>query len=304
MAQKKKTISLIKKQRRMGYFFIFPLILGIFFVFVPNLLMTLQFSFNEIQINGSEGYTLIPQGFRFYKEALTVDAVFIPSIFESYKEIFINMPVILIFSMLIASMLNQKFKGRSVSRIIFFIPIILSTGILLEIEGNITDAINSSGLQTGGAVDGVLTFNLSDVLSRMNFNKTLIEIIQSAVTNIYKILQSSGMQIFIFLAGLQEIPVHLYEAAKIEGCSEWEVFWKITFPMLAPQTTVNLVYTLVLVGQGGKALTYSGFIGDIQGNYGLSTAMCMLYILSMAIVLSVLFKVLSKIGIISASETI
>ncbi len=283
----------------MGYFFIFPLILGILFVFLPNLITTFQFSMNDVQINGSEGYSLSFRGFEYYIIALTRDANFIPYTISAFKDMLINVPVILIFSMLMASILNQKFHGRAVARAIFFIPVLLSTGILSEIEGYIMGNISSAGLSTGGSLDSVLNFNMGEFLASMNFNDFLIGIVESAVSNIYTVLKSSGMQIYIFLAGIQEIPDYLYEAAQIEGCSKWEAFWKITFPMLSPQIAVNLIYTIVDVGQGSRPLYYASTLG----NYGQETAMCMIYLAALAVVLLLVFGVLGKLGIISAGES-
>ena len=283
----------------MGYFFIFPLILGILFVFLPNLITTFQFSMNDVQINGSEGYSLSFRGFEYYIIALTRDANFIPYTISAFKDLLINVPVILIFSMLMASILNQKFHGRAVARAIFFIPVLLSTGILSEIEGYIMGNISNAGLNTGGSLDSVLNFNMGEFLASMNFNDFLIGIVESAVSNIYTVLKSSGMQIYIFLAGIQEIPDYLYEAAQIEGCSKWEAFWKITFPMLSPQIAVNLIYTIVDVGQGSRPLYYASTLG----NYGQETAMCMIYLAALAVVLLLVFGVLGKLGIISAGES-
>ena len=283
----------------MGYFFIFPLILGILFVFLPNLITTFQFSMNDVQINGSEGYSLSFRGFEYYIIALTRDANFIPYTISAFKDMLINVPVILIFSMLMASILNQKFHGRAVARAIFFIPVLLSTGILSEIEGYIMGNISSAGLSTGGSLDSVLNFNMGEFLASMNFNDFLIGIVESAVSNIYTVLKSSGMQIYIFLAGIQEIPDYLYEAAQIEGCSKWEAFWKITFPMLSPQIAVNLIYTIVEVGQSSRPLYYASTLGS----YGQETAMCMIYLAALAVVLLLVFGVLGKLGIISAGES-
>lgn len=291
---RKRAVSLQRKQQRMGYFFIFPLILGVLFVFLPNLLMTVQFSVSDVVIHGSEGYTLTPRGLEYYWNALTVDANFLPRLAESYRDMIINVPVILIFSLFIATLLNQKFRGRAIARAIFFIPVLLATGILDEIEGYILGTMNSAVMETGGTMDGALNFDLGNLLSQMNFNQTLIDIVEAAVTNIYTVLKNSGMQIYIFLAGLQEIPTYLYEAAEVEGCSKWEGFWKITFPMLAPQMAVNVVYTLVATGQGGSVLAYANSMGTSQGNYGLGTAMIVLYLISLAVVLSLLFAVLAR----------
>ena len=298
----KKHTSFEKKQKIIGWLFCIPILVGILLVFLPNLFMTAEFSLNDVKIVGDQGYTLDWKGLQYYKEALTKDPGFIPNTVASYKTLFTNVPVIIIFSMLIASLLNQNFKGRAIARAIFFIPVLVSTGILLEMESTIMGNVVSAGVETGGSLDEVLTFNMSEFLSMLKFNDTLIGIIESAVGNIYTILISSGMQIYIFLAGIQEIPDYLYEAASIEGCSPWESFWKITFPMLAPQMAVNIIYTVVVEGQKSKALAYAQSVGSIKGNYGLANAMSMLYLFTVLLLIGVMFWVFSRFSMLSDSE--
>lgn len=298
--KRKKVVSLDKKQQRYGYLFVLPVIIGFVFVFFPNLVMTIQFSLNDVQVNGSEGYTLLWRGLDYYKEALFSNPYFVPKVVASYKKIVVDVPVILIFSLLISCMINQKFKGRALARAIFFIPVFLTAGVLGIIETDILGNVNSGGIDTGTALDGALAFDMAALLTKINFNETLIGIVQSAVTNIYSILTSSGMQIYIFLAGIQEIPEYMYEAAAIEGCSKWESFWKITVPMMVPQIIVNLVYTIVIVGARSEALTYVKQ-GTSYMNYGLCTAMSMLYLATIAIFLGFIFFILSRLNKISTS---
>lgn len=299
----KERISFEKKQRLIGYFFCFPVILGILFIFLPNLFKTLQFSLNDIDIVAGEGYSLVWRGMKYYKDALTVDAGFLPTMAESYKTMLINVPVIVIFSMLISTMLNQKFRSRALARLIFFLPVITSTGILLSLENSIMGSVNSAGVDTGASIGGALSFNMSEFLTSLNFNDTLIGIVESSVENIYAILISSGIQIYIFLAGLQEIPDYLYEAASIEGCGRWESFWKITFPMLAPQMAVNIVYTMVIEGEKSRVMAYANNIGSSTGNYGLANAMSVLYLFTLLLVIAGMFAIFTRFSMLNDSES-
>lgn len=301
---KNKGLSFERKQKLIGYFFLFPVILGIVLIFLPNLIQTFRFSLNDIEIVAGQGYELNWKGIKYYKDALTVDAGFIPTMIASYKTMAINVPVIVIFSMLIASMLNQDFKGRAVARAIFFLPVILSTGVLLSVESGIMSSVTSAGVDTGSSLDGMLSFNLDELLVGLNFNKTLIGIVESAVKNIYNILISSGIQIYIFLAGIQEIPGALYEAAEVEGCSKWESFWKITFPMLMPQMMVNIIYTLVIEGESSRVMAYANNIGESLGNYGLANSMAIIYLFTLLIVIGLLFFMFGKLSMLSDSESV
>ena len=296
-----KPLSFEKKKGLIGYFFLFPVILGILLIFLPNLILTIRFSLNDVEIVAGQGYSLIWRGIKYYKDAVTVDAGFIPTLVESYKTTLVNVPVIVIFSMLIATLLNQKFRGRAIARIIFFLPVILSTGILLEAEGTIMGNVNSAGIDTGASINE-LSFNMSELLTSLNFNESLIGIVESAVSNIYNILISSGIQIYIFLAGIQEIPDSLYEAASVEGCSKWESFWKITFPMLAPQIAVNIIYTLVIDGEASRVMAYANSIGSSLGNYGLANSMAIIYLATLLALIGVIFGVFSRFSMLSESE--
>ena len=242
--------KLMKKRAIAGYFFTLPLIIGICFIFIPNLILAIQFSLQNVELNtGGTGPTwyLGEPTFDYYVRAVTESAGFYVHFGTSMRTFGTNVPVLMIFSLFVAVLLNQKFHGRTVARAIFFIPVILATGIIGAVEDTtgIMGMVESSGVETGTGLDNMATMEITGLLTSMNFNDTLISIVTGAIASIYTVVQDSGMQIFIFLAGLQEIPVSLYEAAQVEGCSAWELFWKITFPMISPQIAVNLIYTIV-----------------------------------------------------------
>lgn len=292
---KRKKIPFQKKQALMGYVFTLPLILGIIIVFLPALINTIRYSFNEIAIGGGS-YTLDWQGIEFYHNALFKDPRFIPLLTEALGGLVIDIPIILIFSLLIAVMLNQKFKGRTIARIVFFIPVILGTGIIAS-QDEILTAYLTAGVVTGTstAVETVETTGISDFLMSLNFNATLVEIVSGAINEIYDIVKASGIQILIFLAALQEIPGALYEAASIEGCGKWELFWKITFPMISPQILINLVYTIADAGFRGNVLTeYVHGLAYGGNQYSLAMAMNMIYLVCLAIILSIIMSLLIR----------
>ena len=102
-----------------------------------------------------------------------------------------------------------------------------------------------------GANAGVNTssiFDMSDienVLKNMYIGSDIIDYILGVINNIYNVVNRSGVPIILFLAGLQSISPSVYEAAYIEGASNWEVFWKITLPMISPVVLVNCIYTAI-----------------------------------------------------------
>lgn len=290
----KSRLSLKKRQAAAGYVFIFALILGVLFVFIPSLAKTVQFSLNEITITG-EGYTLSYKGIEYYSAALSEDANFIPLLRSSLTSLIVDMAVILVFSLFIASLLNQQFKGRIVARIIFFIPVILSTGAIVEADTSIMGFIENTAVDTGNTADLSEFMQFSELLTSLNFSDTLINIIVSAVSRIYDVVCASGIQIFILLAGLQEIPASLYEAASVEGCSGWESFWKITFPMISPQIAVAVIYTIVdACSQSSPLFSYMHEVAFNRNQFGLSTAMSIIYLFCLAIIILIVFFILAK----------
>lgn len=285
----RKPASLERKQSRYGYIFIFPLILGAAVFFIPNMIMTFVYSINDIHI-GEGGYTLSWVGFANYYTALFSDRDFTWNLLTSVGDLITDIPVIVIFSLFISTVLNQKFRGRVFARVIFFIPVLLATGIIAKIEDMNALTMGDRVVQTGTALDSFQMAGMQDLLSTINLPSALTDIIVGAANSIYRVVQSSGIQIFIFLAGLQEIPPSLYEAAKVEGCSGWDLFWKITIPMISPLIIVNSVYTIVdtFTRYGNPMVSYiSSITASSSTKYGVGTAMYMLYFICIAVIIAV-----------------
>ena len=284
------SLSYMERRARKGYLFMLPLFFGLALVFIPSLVRTVIFSFNEITI-GSFGYKLTFQGWQYYQTALTKDPQIVPDMVASLRTLLINIPIILIFSLFIATLLNQRFRGRLIARMIFFLPVILTTGILVRFDAPAMNLVSQT-VDTGSDSSLALVGGLSSMLASLNFSDTLTGIISSAVSNIYSVVTASGIQIFIFLAGLQEIPRSLYEAAAVEGCSKWELFWKITFPMIMPHMTINAVYTIVDSFTDPTGIfTYISELGT-QQQYSLATAASILYLICLGVVIAAVMAII------------
>lgn len=291
---RKNKSALFEKRARYGYAFIAPLILGVFLIFIPNLINT--FLYSVCEIDNANNFSLNFSGFNFYKDALRSDPKFLPLLVENIKSLIINVPVIVIYSLFVATLLNQEFKGRVFARIIFFIPVLLATGVLADTDGTALLYTGAGQVIDTGVSSGMSAFSdMSTLLASLSFPKPLIDIVTGAVSNIYMITRSSGLQIFIFLAGLQEIPTSVYEAASIEGCSKWELFWKITFPMISPQIAVNAIYTIAISATDNNSLlSYSNTIAFGESNYSLATAMNIIYLLLLGVFVLVVLGLIRK----------
>ena len=275
--KKTKGITLRQKQTVSGYLFILPWLIGFLVFYVRSLFMTVQFSFSELSMNlDGGGYQLKWVGLENYIYAFTVHGTFKQILTTSVMDMLIDVPLIIFFSLLMALLLNRKFKGRAIVRAIFFLPVILNAEAIVEaIETAATVVGNgissSSSEMSSAAASGMGMAYYIDLFGDLMIPNQLLEYIVGAVGRITSIISSSGVQIVIFIAALQSIPGTLYEVSKIEGATAYETFWKVTFPMVMPHIITNIVYTVVdsFVNSAVVELAYTTAFNQI--NYGLSS---------------------------------
>jgi ABC-type sugar transport system permease subunit len=168
------------------------------------------------------------------------------------QELIFDVPAIILFSLFMAVLLNQKMVGRAAFRAIFFVPVIVSTGLfetinasnLMEESMESVDGI-ASGTGSSAASQIVSAVDIALLFQSMKVGTGLVLYVTEMINNIYDIVNRSGVQMLIFLAGLQSISPAIYESCQIDGATGWETFWKITFPMISPMILVNAVYTVI-----------------------------------------------------------
>ena len=253
-----------------GYLFIAPWIVGVSIFFLYAMVRSLEFSFSKVEL--SNGVILHPLEnglFENFVKVFTTDVNF-PTILANFGVgLVLQLPVIISFSLIIALLLNSKIRCRSLFRMIFFLPVIIATGPVMS-------KLTAQGVSS---VPMVSQNALLSVLSE------LPEFIYQPISNLFSglimILWNSGIQILIFLAGLQKVPRTLYEAAKIDGASGWESFWKITLPTVKPLILLNSIYTVVTLATGGSneiiELIYTATYTATQG-YSYAMAMSWIYL--------------------------
>ncbi len=288
MKKNKKRKIAITRRDRMGIIFVLPFIIGLFVFFLPALFNLFRFSMSDIQVlSGGRGYSLDFVGLSYYRKALMEDPQFNRMLLELLGTVLVQTPVILIFSLLIASILNQEFRGRTVSRMIFFIPVIVSTGVIAYVQNNWVSIMTVSDL--GNALADAESSGVYALLERIDVGKGLIQVIVEAANGLNKIIRSSGMQIYVLLAALQEIPSSIYEAAKVEGCSAWECFWKITIPSVVPQIIICGVYTLISIFTATDTKIYEYIVNQefVNNQLSFAGAMNVLYLLAVGVCLLV-----------------
>ena len=251
--KRRKAASLDKKKARGGWLFVLPFVIGFLFVYLPIIMDSISYSFCTMKVLGGGAKPVFEfVGFENYKEALFVNPDYVETLLKGLQNMAFDIPMILIFSLFMAVLLNQKMAGRAVFRAIFFIPVILATGVMESIEAQ--NIMGDYMEEAGGIDDGSGQSAASDIVSSMDVQQLfagmaigegLVEYVTTAINNIYNIVNRSGVQMLIFLSGLQSISPAIYESVQIDGATSWETFWKITFPMISPMILVNAVYTII-----------------------------------------------------------
>ena len=297
MKRQKKKKTLAFKNAVAGYLFILPFILGFILFMVVPLISSLRMTFNDVTPVAGEGVKMTWVGIKNYKDAFTVDPDFVPYLLSELLRMVVNTPAALIFSFFIALLLNQNFKGRGFVRAIFFLPVILSSGVIVGIEYNnellndMKDMISetSNDASVTGVLESILVTSDSSPMSKM------FQYVFDIINKVYDIAIASGIQIIMFLSALQTISPSMFEAAKIEGCTAWESFWKITFPMVSSMILVNVVYTVIdfFLKTDNQVMTkISEEVGKLS--YGFSSAMAWIYFLCVILILGIVSLIISK----------
>lgn len=290
---KRKSLTLAQKQEISGYLFISPFILGFLLLFLMPLIQSISYSVSELKM-GIDGFELVPVQWANYEKALFIDPDFIRTLVESVGQMFFDVPIILIFSFFAATLLNQNFKGRGIVRVIFFLPVIMVSGVIGSTN---TAAMIRESMQMESEQSAIMMSTaLADFLLQMEMSPQFTMYIMKAVDGISDVVVQSGVQILVFLAGLQSIPSSLYESASIEGATAWESFWKITFPMIGSLILVNTVYTIVNSFTSSKNEVIRMIKNVISQNidYGLASAMSWIYLIVIALIVSIAMVCISK----------
>lgn len=267
-----------------GYMFVSLWIIGFaLFTLVP-LGQTLYYSLNEVTVSAA-GIDLDYVQWGNYTRALFTDPTFVGLLVEYAAQTLVSVPIIIIFSLIIALFLNLKFRFKGIFRTIFFLPVVITSGPVIQ-ELVAQGATSVPGLELS---EGVLGFieGLPGYLSSP---------IEYVLTSFILILWFSGVQILIFLSGLQKIDRNIYEAASIDGASAWESFWKLTLPSLSGTTLIVAIYTIITLSHFSEnpviqyiySQTYA-----VGGGIGYASAMSFLYFFVLILLLAIVYFLLT-----------
>lgn len=293
--KKKKRSTLGRKQARSGYLFVFPWIIGFLFFFLKPFAESFWFTFNDVTMK-AEGLSPSFIGLKNYKYLFIENTTYIPMLTQAVQNMLTEVIVITMLSLFIATLLNQKFRGRTFYRAVFFLPIILTSGVVYTMMSSV------AGLNAAGSAYLFQSTGLRDILLMGGINVGLVGTVTGVVNSIFSLATKSGVQILLFLSGLQKIPADSYEAAQIEGANRWDIFWKITIPKISPIIFLNIVYTIIDsftsygTASGGNqvmmAIQSMGFGKTMK--FGVSAAMAWIYFIVIVIMLLIAYVIIGR----------
>lgn len=292
----KKYTGLLKRKAISGYLFILPFILGFLIFMVRPFFQSLYMSFSNVEVS-AQGIKSVFAGLVNYRRAFTVDTEFNRLLTEQLGKMMVNSIATMVFSFFVALILNQKFKGRALVRAVFFLPVIISSGVILGVEyDNALLSSLQSTIENSTGSGASITGAIENILVTAGIGTKAFELVFEVVDGIYDVAIASGIQIIIFLSGLQTISESMYEAADIKGCTKWESMWKITFPMISSLLLVNWIYTIVdfCMRSDNEVMEKISDTMIVKLDYGFASAMAWVYFAIVIVIIGVSSLIISK----------
>ena len=298
MANKQDKSLLKRRKARWGWLFIAPWVLGFAMFFAFPVFESLYFSMNSLKMSPT-GFATTWVGLDNYAFMLLRDAKFVPLLTGELIEMAYRVPLVVILSLFIAVLLNQPFRGRGFFRSVFFLPVIITSGVVYVLLQGVINANTLTGTQNAYIFQSQ---GLAETLLTAGVPTGIVNGISEIVNRVFSVLMECGVQILLFLSGLQKIPQSTYEASAIEGANAWDNFWRITLPLSLPIMLLNVIYTIIdsFMAYGTEnagnqvmaAIYQTGFGSQFQ--FGLAAAMSWVYMAMIALVLLLAFLVLGK----------
>ncbi len=288
--KKHKGVEQLKS--RYGRLFVLPWEIGLVLFFIIPIFTSIQYAFSKVEIT-MEGFKTTWVGLHWFDYYLFKDANYVNDLTSSLSSFAVQIPIILALSLILAIILNQKFKGRVIARAIFFLPVIIATGVVIEhmtAEWMTISLVASTGKE--GNYGSMIDFNA--ILGNLGLPVEITDLISGYIGSIFNLLWSCGIQIVLFIAGLQTIPDQLYEVSRVEGASKWEEFWYITIPMLGQTILLVMVYTMIDLFTQSQGVMKSAFKLMKGAVYDKSSAMMWMYFLVVGVIMAVVLAIYNK----------
>ncbi len=292
---KKKSMRLAAEKRKSlaGFLFVLPWILGVATFFIRPLIESITYSLSDVGL-APNGLRIESVGFENYISLFTSDPDFVRMFTETLGSMLYRVPLIIVLAIFISILLNQNFRGRLFYRVVFFLPVIVASGYMFNIiTGDAArtimqaDTAGESSLFSAGA--------MRELLLQFGVSEAVQDSLLGYASSIFNLLWCSGVQILLFLAGLQGIPGYLREVADMEGITSWQYFWKITFPMLSPIILLNTIYTIVDgFTDASNALMEKIYELSTGMQFSISAAMSWTYFLAVLVIVGILYLIVGR----------
>ena len=287
MKNRKLRITMSQKLSLTGLLFVAPWLVGFVIFFLSPLAQAIAFSVNKVIITAAE-LRMEPVGAGNYADIFIRDAYYVDRLLNFIKELVLQLPLILVFSLVIAILINQRIKGQGIFRTIFFLPIIAVSGPVMEM-------LTTSGATT---IPLVQQYGLYDLITSV-LPHFLQEPVISLFSELLLILWYSGVPTLMFLAGLQKVDRTLFEAAFVDGASDWVAFWKITLPSIKGMILVNSIYVTVFLATAETNEVISLIqdnMFDASKGFGIASAMSWIYSLCIVLIIAVCYLLFGREG--------
>lgn len=292
MKIKKKMKGIEHIKSRYGWYFISSWLVGVILFFAIPVIQSIIYSFSQMTIN-ADGVNTVWVGLKNYKYIIGEHTDYLNWLSRSITNFVYSLPVIVLLSMVLALLLNQKFRGRLFFRALYFMPVIIATGVVIDLISGMAGS-DMSASSVNESVSGGM-FSVEDIIAILSLPPEVAEFVQKIISDIFDLIWNSGIQTVLFLAGLQSIPSTLYEASKVEGATKWEEFWFITFPMLSNVTLLVIVYTMVELFVSNSNVMVAHIYSLMRAAvFDETSAMMWFYFLSIGVVMGIIVGVYKK----------
>ncbi len=292
MKNRKRTRGIEQIKSRYGWIFISTWLIGVVLFFAIPVIQSIIYSFSQMTIT-EDGVNTVWIGLKNYKYIIGEHTDYLNWLSRSITNFVYSLPIIVLLSMVLALLLNQNFRGRLFFRALYFMPVIIATGVVIDlISGMAGSDMTSSSVNE--SVSGGM-FSVQDIIAVLDLPAEVAEFVQKIISDIFDLIWNSGIQTVLFLAGLQSIPSTLYEASKVEGATKWEEFWFITFPMLSNVTLLVIIYTMVELFVSNSNVVVDHVYSLMRAAiYDETSAMMWFYFLSIGVVMGIIVGAYKK----------
>lgn len=292
--KRKKSSDFYRRQDRWALLMMTPWLIGMVLFFLKPLVEVIIYSVNDVQVTlGGLEQTWV--GLANFKYVLREHATFYQDLILTFTQALPNTVLIIFFSLFAAVLLNGKFKFRGAARVLFFLPIVLATDLIsVQLVGVSLEESSGGGGSATQSLSGAMML-VNFLIDGVGLPVEIISSILGVITNVFETIKLSGVQILIFLAGLQSVSPSMYEVAKMEGATAYETFWKVTLPTVSPLVLTNVIYTLTDNLMRTKLISTMQSTAFGSGQYGYSAAMSVSFLVLTLVVVGIVSLILGKV---------